>query len=304
MRTSARIGTVAAVAACLAALLSSTGLATPPGTNGLLLFQKQARNVTQLFSMAPDGTGLRQLTHGPLVSEKPAWSPDGKTIAFARQYATHAAILLMRADGSGIRSLTPTGLQDSPTFTPDGRRIVYARTLKSDSLWVMDLNGTHQRRLSLNPLLNGHEFPFDENPAVSPDGKQVVFIRRLSETRTALFVIGFDGRRLRRLTPWSMAAERKVDWSPDGSRILFGAKGQLYTIHGDGSGLAKITNGAHDYCSNSYSPDGTQIVLYDKCHSDSESDSNLYLMSAAGGAPILVPNGSGARKISWGPAVG
>jgi Tol biopolymer transport system component len=213
----------------------------------------------------------------------------------------------MHADGSSVRTLTPTGLQTFPAFTPNGRWIVYMRTLAKDqSLWVMDLNGKHQRRLTHTaplPVAYGH-FPADETPAVSPDGKLVAFTRALSETRSALFVVGFDGRGLRRLTPWKLGAIGKVDWAPDGSRILFhgpsGPQSQIRTIRPDGTGLTALTAGPGNYCSGSFSPDGTQILLIDNCDSDTET--NLYTISTDGGTPTKVPNGHGAHRVSWGPA--
>lgn len=298
MRTPARISTLAVVVAALVSLAVSSGSATPPGTNGLLLFQKQVGSYSQLFTMAADGSGLRQLTRGAHSSGLAVWSADAKKIAFAREFPTHAGIFLMRADGSGLRSLTPKGLQDAPAFTPDGRSIVYARALTS-SLWVMDLNGRHRRQLT--HASSGQQ---DETPVVSPDGKLVAFARAASETRSALFVVGFDGRGLRRFTPWSMAAVGKLDWAPDGSRILFHTNdlgSQIHTIRPDGSGLTTLTSGAANYCSSSFSPDGTKILVIDNCASD--TDTHLYTMNASGGALTLVRNGHGAHRASWGTAV-
>jgi TolB protein len=289
---------VLAVASILAA--ASSGSATPPGTNGVLVFQKQVGRNTQLFTMAADGSGIRQLTHGTKDSVLAAWSPSGKTIAFARESATKAGIFLMRADGSGLRALTPKGLQDSPTFTPNGRWIVYSRALPTDtSLWVMDLKGKHQRRL----IRKAATATTDESPAVSPDGKFVVFERARSETRSALFVVGLNGRGLRRITSWSMAAVGNLDWAPDGSRILFHTndrRSQIHTIRADGTGVTTLTSGAANYCSGSFSPDGTQILLVDNC--DSDSDTHVYSMPADGGALTPVPNGQGVHRVRWGPA--
>jgi Tol biopolymer transport system component len=299
-----RAALLAATAIVAGSLTTSHGSATPPGKNGLLLFEKSVAGTKQLFTMAPDGSRLRQLTRDARPSLKAAWSPDGRRIAFAREYTGRAAIMLMNADGTHVRQLTPSGLQDTPTFTPDGRRLVYARSLADDSLWVMDVDGSHARRLTRNAppsvFENDHSYPFDDGPVVSPDGKQVTFVRRLSASRQALFVVRMDGTGLRRLTPWKLAADTKLDWAPDGSRVVFSSRGDVLTIRPDGSSLTRLTNGGHEYCSDSYSPDGTLILLLDDCFSD--AGSVLFVMSAKGGAPRAIPHGRGAHKISWGSA--
>jgi TolB protein len=308
MKPVVRISILAIVATALASLSASTGSATPPGKNGLLLFQKQIGAWTQLLTMEPDGSGLRQITRGPHISEDSSWSPDGKTIAFSREYPTHASIILMRADGSKLRTLTPNGLQTSPTFTPNGRWIVYSRVqAKDNSLWVMDITGKHLRRLTHTPGTSSPPqfLPEDESPTVSPDGKRVAFARELRDNRSALFIIGFDGHGLRRLTPWNTGAIGKLDWAPDGSRILFhtnDAQSEIHTILPDGTGLATLTSGDGNYGSGSFSPDGTQILLID--NSSSDTDTQLYTMSATGGELTPVPNGHGAHRVSWGPAAG
>ena len=80
--------------------------------------------------------------------------------------------------------------------------------------------------------------------AWSPDGKQLVFgvetTDRGAGEQPALFVVNSDGSGLRQLTPWSLDAGDRADWSPDGTLILFRApaknnRGNLYTIHPDGS---------------------------------------------------------------------
>jgi Tol biopolymer transport system component len=63
----------------------------------------------QLHTIAPDGTGLRQLSSGPGQHLSGSWSRDGRTIAFdyfAQQPGSSQQIYLMNADGSGSRNIT------------------------------------------------------------------------------------------------------------------------------------------------------------------------------------------------------
>src|SRR5690242_8584648 len=84
------IGTFGLAAAVTTALVLvvAPSYATSKGTNGLLVFQRQVGKHTQLFTIRPDGRGVRQVTH---LTDSDAfggeWSPDGKSIVFARDYA-------------------------------------------------------------------------------------------------------------------------------------------------------------------------------------------------------------------------
>ncbi|TML25188.1 MAG: hypothetical protein E6G32_01520 [Actinobacteria bacterium] len=120
-----------AVAACLVAVPPSS--ATFRGVNGLLVYQAQVGKHIQLFSIKPDGTGARQLTHfRDSDALNPSWSPDGNRIAFARDFAVgtrneHLDIYTMNANGSRVHAFGLKGLNAAPIWSPDGRRIVWLR---------------------------------------------------------------------------------------------------------------------------------------------------------------------------------
>lgn len=69
-----------------------------------------------------EGIGLRQLTHHPGEDRTPAWSPDGKHIAFYSTRNETGGIFFMDADGSNITELTNDG-ENAPSWSPDGKRI-------------------------------------------------------------------------------------------------------------------------------------------------------------------------------------
>jgi TolB protein len=73
--------------------------------------------------------GAQQVTRGDI---EPAWSPDGKKIAFARLVGGHPQIFVMNANGGGVRALTH-GAPDhlDPTWSPDGKTIAYSRLVRA-----------------------------------------------------------------------------------------------------------------------------------------------------------------------------
>jgi TolB protein len=217
---------------------------SPDGSR--IVFERQYEDKPyEVFSVRPDGSGLTQIDPGcPTGEEKnfceedgPAWSPDGRRIAFVNgfgglkfisgeEWIEVSAISLMNADGSAVRQLTQL---ERPTSSED------------------------------------HE------PVWSPSGKQIAFVRLNStakpRNRQAIFVMNADGSGVRRVTPWSLNAGDHPDWSPDGRRILFRSTtsdlyGPLYTVRPNGTGLKQLTSfkPGIEVLSASFSPDGRSIV--------------------------------------------
>jgi Tol biopolymer transport system component len=106
-------------------------------------------HTNQLFRIRSSGAGLKQITHGALSSIAPAFSPDGKLIAFAR---AGVGILAVKLDGTGLRRLTTNGRDSFPAWSPDGTRIAFVRPDKSGwHVYVMSSSGGAQTRLRQAP---------------------------------------------------------------------------------------------------------------------------------------------------------
>jgi TolB protein len=83
---------------------------------------------SEVWVMKADGTGARNLTRDPYFDGWPAWSPDGRRIAFASNRSDTFQIYLMNADGSGVeRVVESPGTDVRPQFLPDGSGIVFNR---------------------------------------------------------------------------------------------------------------------------------------------------------------------------------
>lgn len=112
---------------------------------------------------------LNQLTEDPADTE-PAFSPDGRTIAYARDGDLYS----VRPDGSGQRRLTSGAELDSrPVVAPDGRFVVFERRAVAGGpadLYKVGATGGHLRALT-GGAGDDHEVDF------APDGKAIVFVR-------------------------------------------------------------------------------------------------------------------------------
>jgi Tol biopolymer transport system component len=308
----------AAAASLIALAVAGSALATTPGRNGLIVYQKEVNGRNQLFTVLPDGTDRRQITHGPTESVNGAWSPDGKSIVFEQSTAddSRAGVMIMNADGSNVRNLTPTGYQGDPSFTPDGKQIVFTRTDvdKYDAVWLMNPDGSNQHELvATRNADRGGKCGCDVDPTVSPDGKTITYVRIVGDfgTQQALMSVGIDGTGVKRLTPPSFEVGIKHDWSPNGKLIVFtspgdptpGKSANLWVMRPDGThrrALTQDSRGASNAFAGSFSPNGKWIVLR-------VEDAKGYHLSrirpdGTGLHVIFTDRGAPQRSGSWGTA--
>lgn len=141
-------------------LLAFTRMRYDPQTNSF---------ASAIYVVRPDGSSLRKLTDR---GSDPAWSPDGRHIAFVtdrdengqlsygdREFFANE-LYVMDADGRRSARLTRTKSlnERSPSWSPDGRRIAFQRGRVIDSaegmvVLVVNIDGTCTRRIAADPKL-------------------------------------------------------------------------------------------------------------------------------------------------------
>jgi Tol biopolymer transport system component len=113
-------------------------------------------------------------------------------------------------DGTRIRRVISTRAEAfSPAWSADGRRIVF---VQGSSIWRVNGDGNRLTRIIrvVDP----------ESPAWSPNGTMVAFAARSSGGNFDIYVVGTNGKGLRRLTT-SAGLDEHPSWSPDGKRIAY-----------------------------------------------------------------------------------
>ena len=178
---------------------------------------KDSYTDTSLFMINADGTGLKQLMNIPGADLEPAWSPDGKRIAFASLRDGNKQIYLFDVDTQSVIRLTQPDVNienSQPAWSPDGKQIAYlVKRLGTYQVWVM--NDTGQENVQ---LVRSGQSLWDYGPAWSADGKGLVFNQRPSnnlQARPWLMSVQYpddgDATRLNFQTPIE-----DVEFSPDG----------------------------------------------------------------------------------------
>lgn len=199
-------------------------------------------------------TGVERRLTRPGVHERGAgWSSDGARIAFVRENKTtnEEAVYTARADGRDERRVTGGGDITGASWIHAGDSILVSRyQYEAQSVSIVPAAGGGERRLT--PAGRWHA------SGVTADGTRLLLIRDGGDAKEAVWVIGTDGRGLRRL-----AAGHSARWSPDGRRIAIVRENRtqstsaILVMNDDGSGVRRLHAGADP----AWSPDGRRIAF-------------------------------------------
>jgi Tol biopolymer transport system component len=108
---------------------------------------------TDIWLMDDDGTNCRQLTGGDVINKRPAWSPDGKQIAFISNRDGNFEIYVMDSDGRNLRRLTNTAdeQENYPAWSLDGKWIAFSLPVgENQEIFVMTIDGQHRTNVTNN----------------------------------------------------------------------------------------------------------------------------------------------------------
>jgi Tol biopolymer transport system component len=227
-----------------------------------------------LWVKAVDGDALRRLTDTPHMNEVyPAWSPDGRQIAFVRiEGEANRGIYVISSLGGPERKVSDSGFK--PTWLPDSQSLVFEDRTAGSVAPVQLVLATGARRQLTTPPAGF----VDITPKVSPDGKSVAFVRttpervaRIGYTMVAgLFVVPMAGGDPVRLDDRASGLGGP-EWTPDGREVLYprwdpgGVK--IFRIAATGGAAAPATGlpmGAYSVSISGFRPGGTfRVALVD-----------------------------------------
>ncbi|HEX6036089.1 MAG TPA: S9 family peptidase [Anaerolineales bacterium] len=267
----------------------------------MIAFIKDGESLSDVYLLpSKGGWPARVTTERPLAAywddEIPAWSPDGKWIAFGIKGHVH---LVPREGGLPKKITDFAPAAGSPRFMPDSHGlIVSVERNEADQLLLTDINGSWPRALTTDGI--GDHW----DPRPSPDGKSIVYTLRRFDDLNRLDIVRLEIETGKSLTLYGKPSTRALSakWSPDATWIAFiaqeGEREEIYLVRPDGEGLHQLTNTGYDVFQFEWSPNGKQMaVIFNR-----GGAFDLSLIEVDTGAITDLRNGLGAHSNpNWAP---
>ena len=273
--------------------------------NGKIAFVSNREKGERIYTMNPDGSGLTQLTGGPHQLQ-PAWSPDGKKIAYMDRLKDATALYVMNADGSKPKLLVSDIFHNVKlAWSPDGTKIAFCIVAPAHgsnskfSLHVINVDGTNDVELAEG----------SGSPSWSPDGDQIAFT-----TFQGIDLINADGTNRRQLARLSTFWLHSLAWSPDGKEIVIGSLRTSSDLDGNKTSQSTIELIAADGSDGNkarllglgrnpaWSPDGSKIV-FERGGTEGAPYTQIWVMDRDGKNPTQLTNTGTNWSPSWQPVL-
>ncbi|MGD8881663.1 MAG: Tol-Pal system beta propeller repeat protein TolB [Desulfobacterales bacterium] len=228
----------------------------------------------EIYTCAFDGYDPRRLTNNNAITLFPAWSTDGKWMAFTSYKSGNPDLYIRNLNQGQETKISKQGINITPAWTP--RKFELAATLSfsgDQEIYLLTGSGKIIKRLTKSRGI-------DVTPSWSPDGKKFAFVSNRSGS-AQIYIKDLVSGRVRRLT-YEGRKNTQPSWSPRGDKIAYTSEGNgghdIFVIGTDGLDPVQLTYDSRDNEAASWSPDGSLIAF----SSNRDGPSRIYVMTAYG----------------------
>lgn len=177
----------------------------------------------EIVTVPAEKGNMRNLTRTTGIRERdPAWSPDGKWIAYFSDESGEYALHIREQDGKGeVRKISlgePPSFFYNPLWSPDSRKIAYND--KRLNLWYMDLDKGLPVKVDTTCYFNPYGFAF--YPSWSPDSRWLAYSKELINHQNSVYIYSLDARKSFPVTD-GMCDARNAAFDRNGKYLYFTA---------------------------------------------------------------------------------
>jgi TolB protein len=228
----------------------------------------------EIYSCEFDGYNPQQLTRYHSISLFPAWSTDGRYLAYTSYKGGKPDLYIENLAEKQEVSVAQKGINITPAWNPGKFELAATLSFSGDQeIYLLTGAGKIIKRLT---NMRGS----DVSPTWSPDGKKIAFVSNRSGN-PQIYIMDLVTEKTRRLT-YEGNYNTQPSWSPRGGKIAYSSlidgRHNIFVIDVEGFEPLQLTHESGDNESPAWSPDGNLIVF----SSNREGPFKLFVMTAFG----------------------
>jgi TolB protein len=233
-------------------------LGHPPIFTSKIVFISKRDGNDELYMMDYDGHNQTRITYNTIKDYMPAWSPDGRSVAYTSYRQGRAGLYVLNIYEGKQTDVQNEGTNFGAAFSPDGKKLAFCSTLEegNSEIYVANSDGTNIKRLTFNKAI-------DTAPSWSPTSREIAFTSDRGGT-PQIYIMDAEGSNVRRVSFGGTYFDGPA-WSPAGDMIAYVSRVDLvfdiYVLNLRTNQTIKLTESNARNESPCWSPDGRHIIF-------------------------------------------